>query len=241
MRAHALAAFYRGSAVECPCCGRRFRKFRAANNRPAARCPFCDSAERHRALWLYLRDEMRLPDATERQRVLHFAPEPQIADRLADLDTLDYTTADLADVAMEQMDMTDIPRPDGSFDIVIVNHVLEHIPDDAAALREVARVLRPGGLFLTMHPVQDSLAQTYEDPTITSPAERLRHFGQDDHVRVYGPDFVDRVAAAGLDVTTVRYGEEIASPEARRRYGLVEQRPDIRPSAIFLCRKPVAG
>jgi SAM-dependent methyltransferase len=182
-----------------------------------------------------MRDEMHLGDGP--RKILHFAPELQIARRLAALPAVEYITADLAPGnAMEQIDMTDIPKPDGSFDLVIVNHVLEHIPDDRAAIAEIARILRPGGIFLTMHPVMET-ATTFEDETIVVPEERLQHFGQEDHVRVYGQDFVKRLTDAGFSVDVIRYSDEVASPADRERYGLVEQLEWTSPSAIYNCTR----
>jgi SAM-dependent methyltransferase len=122
-------------------------------------------------------------------------------------------------LAMERCDITAIPEPDGAFDVVICNHVLEHIPDDRRAMRELRRVLRPGGLAVLQHPVQDR-PDTYEDPGVVDPVERLRVFGQEDHVRIYGWDMLDRLRTAGFqDVATPELWEEF-SPDELGRLGL---------------------
>src|SRR5688500_1313251 len=173
-----VALAYRGDAVECPICGGRFRKFlkkHAASGRPreGARCARCGSLERHRLLWLYLRDGTDL--LTRPARLLHFAPEPGIAEKLTELPGCDYLSADLdAPPAMVRMAVQDIPADDDSFDAVICNHVLEHVPDDRRAMREIRRVLKPGGWAILGVPLQRKRAASFEDPAIASPEERER-------------------------------------------------------------------
>lgn len=230
----------RGSQVECPCCGGRFRAFSHYNKRPRAACPGCGARERHRALWLYLRDELGIERKTE-QSLLHFAPEPEIAGRLERVSGLDYTTADLqADRAQESIDITAIPRPDESFDVVLVSHVLEHVPDDGRALSELHRVLKPGGRAVLQHPIDFGLERTYEDWSVEHEADRRRHFGQRDHVRIYGVDFLERVRAPGFEVSSQRYGEKLPY-RTRIRYGLREYTgSSMRGMDIYVGGKPAA-
>jgi SAM-dependent methyltransferase len=152
--------------------------------------------------------------------MLHLAPEPHLGTYLQRQGNLDYLSADL-DVgsAMVEMDVTAIDRPDASFDVVYASHVLEHVPDDRQALRELRRVLRPDGWALFLVPMWGPT--TLEDPTVTSPDERARRFGQHDHVRMYGHDgvFEARLAEAGFAVTVERFADELG-PAATRRYGL---------------------
>ena len=155
-------------------------------------CPRCGSYERVRALWLFLRDQTNLSEGSH--RVLHFAPEPSIAAVIGALPGVDYVSADIAPgVAMEVVDITAIPPALGSFDIVICSHVLEHVAEDRQAMAEVFRVLNPGGTAYFMQPVDFERAKTYEDPAIVAPEERLRAFGQFNHVRVYGRDIRERL------------------------------------------------
>jgi SAM-dependent methyltransferase len=218
-----VAQMFRGSAVECPICGGRFRRFlskHAASGRPrtGARCPRCGSLERHRLLWLYLREETDL--LTRSTRLLHFAPEPGIAEKLNAVPGCDYLSADLdAPPAMVHMDVQEIPVEDGSFDAVICNHVLEHVPDDRRAMREIRRVLKPSGWAIIGVPLYGKRTSSFEDPAITSPEERERVYGQFDHVRIYGRDYPDRLRECGFEVEMVAYAERIG-PEATRRYGL---------------------
>lgn len=230
---HRLA--HRGGRYECPLCGGTFGRMAPHRGRSNARCPACHSAERHRLLWLFLVREL---DVLEQPRaVLHFAPEAGIARHLSAAAAVDYTSADLDGTrAMEAMDITAIPRPDASFDLVLVSHVLEHVPDDARALSEIHRVLRPGGLAVMQHPVDPSRATTAEDPGLATTAEeRLRHFGQEDHVRVYGRDHADRLRAAGFDVTVRRYHDELPPGEAERH---AVGAPEVHAAGdVYVCRR----
>jgi SAM-dependent methyltransferase len=228
---------YRGDAVECPCCEGHFSSFRSFNRRPNAECPRCGSLERHRTLWLYLRDRTDL--LVEPAAVLHFAPEPALEHRLRSSGNVRYTAADLhpAHSGIERVDIMAIPFADASFDLVLCNHVLEHVPDDRAAMRELHRVLRPGGRALLQHPIEEHRAETYEDATIVSPAQRRIAFGQADHVRVYGRDFRDRLTAPGFEVTVERFADSLAAGEIER-YGLKEEGSLTRGSDIHVALKP---
>jgi SAM-dependent methyltransferase len=133
------------------------------------------------------------------KRVLHVAPERCFEGPLRQRLGAGYLTADLLDPrAMEQMDITDIQHPDESFDVIYCSHVLEHVPDDRRAMRELRRVLKKDGWAVLLVPI--TAERTIEDPTVTDPAERERLFGQHDHVRRYGPDYADRLREAGFDV-----------------------------------------
>ncbi len=199
-RRHVAAWPYAGNRLACPLCGGRFSTFLpfGPRNRPDAQCPRCHSVERHRLLWLYLQSRT---DFFERpMKVLHFGALYCMQRVIERLVNVDYVTADLVDeAAMLRMDISDIRFDDATFDCVLSMHVLEHVPDDRKAMREILRVLKPGGWAVLQVPIiRDA---TFEDPAITTPADRLKHYGQSDHVRAYGPDFADRLAEAGFDVT----------------------------------------
>jgi len=215
----------------CPCCNGSFPQFISGgpNLRPNACCPRCGSLERHRLLWLYLQQKTNL--FSERLKVLHVAPERIYQDAFKSLPNLDYLSADIASpLAMVKMDITAIDYPEASFDVIFCNHVLEHIPDDRLAMRELYRVLNPGGWAILQVPIDLSRAVTYEDPTIVTPEERERHFGQDDHVRWYGADYGARLAEAGFKVTVDDFAAGFDNATAER-CGI------IRGEDIYLCRK----
>jgi SAM-dependent methyltransferase len=119
--------------------------------------------------------------------------------------------------AMVRLDITEIDFPDESFDVVYCSHVLEHVPDDRKALAEIRRVLKPDGWAILLVPID--AAETIEDPSITDPGERLRLFGQGDHVRRYGPDYVERLHQAGFDVA-VTSPPQLATPVEIASMGL---------------------
>lgn len=198
----------------------------AVIKRSHARCPSCGVLERHRLMVLYLRTRTPLFDGQPR-RLLHVAPEPAIARILCGLPNVDYLSADLSgDHVMVRMDLTNIEYADGSFDAIVCSHVLEHIPDDSKAMKEMFRVLSPNGLAVIQVPIYGRT--TYEDFSITSDEGRLAAFGQRDHVRKYGLDLEDRLAVAGFHVRRV---SPPADERQRRRLGL-------RPTPVFDCRKP---
>ena len=206
---------HRGDAVLCPICGHSFDRFKDAWNRPDALCWRCGSHERHRAQWLVLTRRAELLGSA--RSLLHFAPEWTLRHRLSRLPGLRYVTADLyaPDVDL-RLDITALDLPDGSFDAVLCSHVLEHVEDDAAAMRELARVTAPGGWCLVMVPLDLGRERTYEDPAITAPAERTRAFWQHDHVRLYAPDIGERLRAAGFEVERIRPERELGAATMRR-------------------------
>jgi SAM-dependent methyltransferase len=210
----------RGDAVECPVCERRFARFRDDHNRPNAICWRCGAHERHRALWLYLDGHRELLESAG--SLLHFAPEWCLERRLRAVPGIRYVTADLDPAIGElTLDVTDLALADGAFDAILCSHVLEHVPDDAAAMRELHRVLAPGGWAIVMVPLDTGRQHTYEDPTIVDPAEREREFLQHDHVRLYAPDIAGRLGAAGFAVATERVAHELGR-DAVARYRLLE-------------------
>jgi SAM-dependent methyltransferase len=162
-------------------------------------CPNCHSLERHRLLHCWVKNNRA---AIKHRDVLHFAPEPAVRMFIAPL-ARTYVTADLRPgVADIIINIEAIELPDGCVDVAICSHVLEHVEDDRTALSELHRILRPGGMALLMFPVIHSWSTTYEDTTIRSPKGRHIHFGQGDHVRLYGADVTERIAAAGFQVAT---------------------------------------
>jgi SAM-dependent methyltransferase len=169
---------------------------------------------RHRLAWLYFENKTHLLDGSEKS-MLHIAPEPCIEKPLRKLIGPNYLTADLlSSHAMVKMDITNIQYSDETFDVIYCSHVLEHVSDDMAALREMRRVLRPQGWALILVPI--TADRTHEDPSVTDPAERLRLFGQEDHVRRYGPDFTDRLKDAGFKIDVIRASDFLAKDQCER-------------------------
>jgi SAM-dependent methyltransferase len=180
--------------------------------------------------WSYFEKETDLFDGRAKT-VLHIAPERQFEKLLHTRLGTGYLTADLFNPrAMVQMDVTDIQFDDNSFDVIYCSHVLEHVDDDRKAMREFHRVLKPTGWAALLVPL--TADRTFEDPTVKDPQERLRLFGQDDHVRRYGPDFQSRLVDAGFTVSKVEPGDFLTPDEiTSMRIGVeVEDK-------IFLCRK----
>ena len=181
-------------------------------------------------MWLYFVNRTDLFDGKPK-RMLHVAPEQCFERRLSARLGAGYLTADLLDPhARERMDITDIQHPDESFDVIYCSHVLEHVPDDRQAIREFHRVLRKDGWAMLLVPI--TADRTMEDPTVTDPADRLRLYGQADHVRRYGPDYVDRLREAGFEVAITQVSDLIEEDEAVRM-GLTAADS----AEIYHCRK----
>lgn len=202
----------------CPLCSQdtEFLPFGLAH-RPRAMCGRCGSLERHRMLGLHLdRSDLPRPGGA---RVLHVAPEEPLTRRLSADPAVEYLSIDLSSPqAMRHMDLTALDLDDDSFDLIVCAHVLEHIPDDGAAMGELHRVLAPGGTLIAQVPF-NAHGPTDEDLTVTDPAERERRWGQHDHVRTYGVDFVDRLRQAGFEVEAVTI-EELVDDGQRQRMAI---------------------
>lgn len=208
-----IALYLKGTNFTDPIDGKSFKKFLPygyENQRANALSPSALSLERHRLLWLYLKNETDF--FTSSKKVLHIAPEQCFLKRFKKLQNLDYTTADLySPIADVKADICDLPFEENTYDVVLCNHVLEHIIDDKKAMSELYRVLKPGGLGIFQIPQDLNLKTTYEDFSITSKEERKKHFGQYDHVRVYGKDYFDKLRKVGFKVNEVNYSNTLSS------------------------------
>lgn len=227
-------AIYRGNRVECPCCGGHFSRFMPGlSHRDTRVCPRCGAQERHRALWLYMRERTGL-FRRDSLSILHWAPEYALQRSLSALPNAAYVSADLAgDEAMQHMDMTDVPFKDAAFDLIVCVHVLEHVPDDRQAMREMLRVLKPGGVAMLLVPIV--LEQpTLEDPAIVTPEQRREAYWQEDHVRLYGGDFPRRLEEEGFDVTVDGWVRSLDAATLER-YGLFPLED------VYVARKPGAA
>lgn len=229
-----VGLFYRGKALEDPITGKTYRKFLPygrLHSRENALSPDSLSLERHRLMWIYLRNKTDF--FTAPLKVLHIAPEYCFIKRFKRMPNLDYTTADLespwADV---KMDINDMPFADNSFDVVFCNHVLEHIPDDIHAMREILRVMKPGGWSILQVPQNYNMEKTDEDLTVTDPKERERRFLQSDHFRLYGRDYAGRLQTAGFEVTEDKLAMEM-DPALVKRYAILPG------EVLYIGKKPL--
>lgn len=204
----------------CPICGYE-GPFSPVRHKPEIWCPQCDSRPRHRLLKLWIDREMRLPPGAS---VLHFAAEPWMR---ADFEARGarYRTADITDAYDLRLDIEAIALPDASEDMVIANHVLEHV-DDARALAEIARILRPGGQAVVTVPMVEGWDETYEDTALDA-GERALRYGDPDHLRFYGRDIRDRIRAAGFELAEFAAVEPDVSAHALHRG-----------ERVFIARRP---
>jgi hypothetical protein len=236
---------YLGTKYQCPVCGVALRAFKPmwksywrevekfAPIHPAAAfetfnltdftCPRCDAYDRDRLTALYLEQVFLTFDPGRTYRLLEFAPGDALHKKLKRCPFIAYRSADLSrkDVD-ERVDLTAMGGyADDSVDILLCSHVLEHIPDDRKAMREMCRVLKPDGFAVILVPLVIGVEETHEDPSVNTDALRWKYFGAADHVRQYGKrDFIDRLAAAGLKVGQLGIGHFGA--EAFRRAGIAE-------------------
>jgi SAM-dependent methyltransferase len=218
------AVFYLGRAVYCTVCEHTYRQFLPygrINTRSNALCPNCLSLERHRLIYLYLREKTDF--FSKKKHVLHIAPEACFISRFEKIHEENYITADIeSPLAKVKMDIHQIPFEENRFDVVLCNHVLEHVRDDIQAMREIKRVLKPGGFAILQVPFfSPMMEKTYSDNSITDKREREKAFGQDDHVRKYGYDYSKRIDESGLISMEEMFVNELSEAQ-RKEYGLAK-------------------
>ncbi|MEZ5146482.1 MAG: class I SAM-dependent methyltransferase [Bacteroidales bacterium] len=195
-----------------------------------AMCPVCMSSDRIRLLYHFLQNKTTI--FSNPNKLLHIAPEPSLEHLFINHKNIDYLTADLnPDEVMMQMDITRISFPENTFDAIMCNHVLEHIPDDQLAMSELFRVLEPGGWAILQVPFSKILDKTFENPEVKTPEERERVFGQTDHVRIYGNDYVDRLEKAGFTVNRYQWTEDPCILDSEKKLNLNPDEP------VFFCTK----
>jgi ubiquinone/menaquinone biosynthesis C-methylase UbiE len=166
-------------------------------------------------MWLYWTEYSDF--FTKKKSVLHVAPEQPFIKRFKKSENIEYTTADLVSpIADLHFDIMQIPLADESYDYVICNHVLEHVPNDITAMKEIFRVLKKGGTAILQVPINPNFKETYEDTSITEPLEREKHFGQYDHVRWHGLDYPDRLRSVGFTVEEFDIKEKISAEDMER-------------------------
>ena len=229
--------------VECNVCGWQGKHLVSDGWHERSQCPSCRSGVRHRLLiaaWTH-REDLSLAHLVRGKRVLHFAPERLIERKLREC-AGQYVTADYLNPRRDlQLDLSDMGGiEDGQFDLLIACDVLEHVADDRQAIREIHRVLAPGGSAILTVPQQDHLKQTFEDPSIVTPEGRQHHFGQSDHLRIYGDDFPQLLLSAGFEVTAI--DEHSFPPDLATRHVLSPPEKSPHPLAtnfrkVFFGRK----
>lgn len=218
-----LGVYYKGNKYYCPYCDHSFKKMLpdgfdlpvieekqiiGSGYRENCTCPRCFSKDRDRLIYLYLKNKTEI--FSNPIKLLHIAPEAWMKELFQRTKTIDYTggVKDAADMGYyydrmtREMDITNLEMKDNLYDVVICNHVLEHIPDDIQAMSEIFRVLKPGGWAILQVPISKVLDNTYEDKVVISKKGRERHFGQFDHVRIYGMDYLQRLESVGFDTET---------------------------------------
>ena len=197
-------------------------------------CPFCRSHDRERHLKLYF-DALNFWERFTGAEVLHIAPEKHISHAIASCNPKRYIKGDLSPtrVDIRQMDVTNLKEDDKSFDIVICNHVLEHVLDDKKALSELYRVLKPGGTAILQTPYAPKLLETRErDPSVATEAHRLEFYGQEDHIRLYGIDLLDRIYESGFDLRLKTHDAVLEDVDCGR-VGVNHEEP------LFYAHKPI--
>jgi SAM-dependent methyltransferase len=225
----------KGTNNLCPICNGQFSLFLPYGEpkRNNACCPSCESLERHRMMWLFCQKRNLFAGKLS---LLHVSPEKVFFKKFIQNPTVDYTPIDKFTegysypAGTQNVDLTSMPYPDEKFDAVLCVHVLEHIPDDHIAMREIYRVLKSNGWAIIQVPLDKNRKETYEDFSITDPKEREKAFGQFDHVRWYGLDYKNRLEAAGFEVDVIDFTGTF-SPEEQFRYGLPLD------DDIYFCKK----
>lgn len=249
-----LGIIYKGKNYHCPYCHHTFKKMLpdgeqlnviskyqiiGGGYRENCTCPRCYSKDRDRLIHLYL--EKRTSVFTIPHRVLHIAPEAWLKELFQSLKHIHYTNGVKDAESMgyyydrrtRDLDITDLEMKDNFYDIVVCNHVMEHIPNDIKAMKEIFRVLKPGGWAILQVPYSPVLEKTFEDDSIVAPDQRAEFFGQFDHVRIYGKDYIQRLELAGYKVELFNPKNEIWGQEYITKYALNPKED------LFIAHKPI--
>lgn len=247
---YAVTGWFPGGRCHCVMCGRRIWRFmpymRGSASTPGLmrvldvvgsnvdqfECPRCGAHDRERHLLMYL-EMTGLLTSMHGKSVLHFAPEKRLTQRIAASGPTRYLSCDLhpSTPDVQRVDVLDMPFEGGTFDLVIANHVLEHVDDDVKALAEICRVLKPGGYAILQTPYSAKLHHTWQDPGIDDDASRLQAYGQRDHVRLFGRDIFARFTSTGL-ISCVRQHDEVLPDADAVALGINPREP------LFLFRRP---
>jgi hypothetical protein len=257
LRRGAKLSYYRGTKYRCPICNIQLRAFKPiwrsfwidyqqyefirspfameTFNVGAFSCPACDAYDRERLTALYLERAFRTFEPKRRYRLVEFAPAHALHRMIRRHPFIEYRSADLtrSDVD-DRVDITNCPYADGSVDVFLCSHVLEHIEDDRRAMRELHRILAPEGFGVVLVPLFPGLDETHEDANIATLHQRWKYFGGGDHVRQYGKqDFIDRLAAVGFKVDQL--GIDFFGNDVFRQAGIADN------SVLYVLRKAEAA
>jgi SAM-dependent methyltransferase len=224
-------AKYLGIGKKCPICQRRQKIFAPVgpHHRANAKCIWCGGLERHRLIWLFFQRKTNLFDGNPKT-MLHFAPERAFISKLKQTLGAGYINADLYNDAMIKIDICDIKYPTSTFDVICCVHVLEHVVNDTQAINELSRVLKNSGWALIAVPL--NAEKTFEDENVVKPEERLKIYGQSDHVRICGVDYRERLERNGFYVTEFK-AEDIVSPSEKEWFG-------IKDDTLYFCTKKLS-
>lgn len=241
-----IKAKFLGLNYQCPFCQSRLKRLKpfglkfpvlveknviGGGYRLNALCPVCNSLDRERLLYLYLLNKTNV--FTDKLKLLHIAPEAGLSRVIKKHSNIDYLTSDInSNTVMVKMDITKIDLPDNSFDVIICNHVLEHIIDDKKAMHELHRVLKLGGWGILQVPISLSISKTFEDSSVVIPEKREEVFGQSDHVRIYALDYVDRLEESGFNVAQFKWWEDEQFGPPKNKFGLIQD------ETLFIVTKP---
>lgn len=217
----------------CPICENKFKLFLPTGVRVRfnAVCPYCGSLERHRMYWMQWKNVNLLDN--KKMKILHFAPERCFLDKIKKMDYVEYYPVDIDPKVYgikDKVDITDIQYEDNIFDVIICNHVLEHIPDERKALSELKRVLKTEGIAFLSVPLRESMEVTLEEEKYNTPELREKYYGQADHVRAYGRDYINHLKLAGFDAKKFLVSESYTVEEIEK-YGLKKN------ESMYICRK----
>lgn len=249
-----LGLYYRGNQYYCPYCGYSFSKMLedgfdipvliekeiiGSGRRENCTCPRCFSKDRDRLIYLYL--ENKTDVFFEPKKILHIAPEAWLKEMFKKLPNIDYTSGVKEAEGMgyyydrmtRELDITNLEMKDNLYDIVICNHVLEHIQDDKLAMSEIFRVLKPGGWAILQVPISPILEESIEDQDVISKKGRERHFGQFDHVRIYGQDYFKRLEEVGFETQKLHPVKGSWNIANLKKYALNDK------EELFIATKPI--
>lgn len=219
---------FSGNRITCPFCGYNARRLAwmgkdievikereiVGAGRRCAKCYNCGSTDRERLVLIYLKEEYKLFDRLKSLSILHIAPEEKISAQILEAGFSDYVCGDLFTEGytypqyVHDINILKIPFEENRFDLIICNHVLEHIIPDSRAIKELYRVLKIGGLAILQVPISNNMSKTFENDLVVNPREREQVFGQYDHVRIYGQDYEERLKTAGFSTERVNISSQ---------------------------------